>query len=198
MDRVVTTKQAAELLGVSLRTVQLWVESGVLKAWKTAGGHRRIARESVDALVKEQLQALGTVTDDTPFSILVVEDEPDIMKLYQLSIESWGLPSEVRTASNGIEGLLRIGQLRPDVLITDLLMPNMDGLEMIRMLHSDPEYRTMTIIVVTALSPDEVQERGGLPGNVTLFTKPIPFEKIETIVREQFDSRQRQSLSSVG
>jgi excisionase family DNA binding protein len=191
MDKVFTTKQAAELLGVSLRTVQLWVESGVLRAWKTAGGHRRIARDSVETLLKEKLQALQTVSDDSPFRILVVEDEPDILRLYQLAIKSWDLPVEVYTASNGIEGLLRLGQFRPNVLITDLIMPNMDGLEMIRMLRTDQEYNTMTIIVVSSLDPGEVQEKGGLPGDVSLFTKPIPFEDIESIVRERFAAQQR-------
>jgi excisionase family DNA binding protein len=191
MDKVFTTKQAADLLGVSLRTVQLWVESGVLKAWKTAGGHRRIARESVETLLKEKLQALKTVSDDSPFRILVVEDEPDILRLYQLAIKSWDLPVEVYTAENGIEGLLRLGQFRPNVMITDLVMPNMDGLEMIRMLRTDQEYKAMTIIVVSTLGPDEVQERGGLPDDVKLFTKPIPFEDIESIVRERFDAQQR-------
>jgi len=190
MDKVFTTKQAAELLGVSLRTAQLWVESGVLKAWKTAGGHRRIARESVETLLQEKHRALGAESDGSPFRILVVEDEPDILKLYQLAIKSWGLPVEVYTAKNGIEGLLRLGQFRPNVLITDLLMPSMDGVEMIRMLGTDPEYKDMTIIVVSTLSPAEVQERGGLPDGARLFAKPIPFEDIETVVREKFDARQ--------
>lgn len=192
MDEVLTTKQAAELLGVSLRTAQLWVESGVLKAWKTAGGHRRIAQESVDSLLKEKGEALGSTSDNNPFRILVVEDDPDILRLYQLAIESWGLPVEIHTAVNGIEGLLRIGQFRPNVLISDLLMPNMDGVEMISQLRSNPEYETMTIVVITSLDPDEIKERGGLPGNVKLFSKPIPFEQIEAIVRERIDSRRHQ------
>ena len=192
MDKVFTTKQAAELLGVSLRTAQLWVESGVLKAWKTAGGHRRISRESVETLLQEKHRALGAESDESPFRILIVEDEPDILKLYQLAIKSWGLPVEIYTAENGIEGLLRLGQFRPSVLITDLLMPSMDGLEMIRMLRTDPEYKDMTIIVVTTLNPAEIQERGGVPDGAGLFSKPIPFEDIETVVREKFDARQSQ------
>ena len=190
MDKVFTTKQAAELLGVSLRTAQLWVESGVLAAWKTAGGHRRISRESVETLLQEKHRALGAESDESPFRILIVEDEPDILKLYQLAIKSWGLPVEIYTAENGIEGLLRLGQFRPSVLITDLLMPSMDGLEMIRMLRTDPENKDMTIIVVTTLNPDEIQERGGLPDGAGLFSKPIPFEDIETVVREKFDAWQ--------
>lgn len=51
-SQVYSTREASEILGVSLRTVQLWVDSGILEAWKTAGGHRRISRASVEALQK--------------------------------------------------------------------------------------------------------------------------------------------------
>jgi excisionase family DNA binding protein len=74
-----TTREAAELLGVALRTVQLWVEAGTLSAWKTAGGHRRITRESVEAMLKRQTAARqgSIVADHSPrgFHILVVDDD---------------------------------------------------------------------------------------------------------------------------
>ena len=56
-----TTRQAATLLNVSVRTVQLWVESGALQAWKTAGGHRRISVRSIQQLLdeKEEKQTPG-------------------------------------------------------------------------------------------------------------------------------------------
>ena len=49
-----STRDAARLLGISVRTAQLWVEEGRLRAWKTPGGHRRILVESVDRLLDEQ------------------------------------------------------------------------------------------------------------------------------------------------
>lgn len=54
-DAFCTTREAAELLNVSLRTVQLWVDDGILQAWKTAGGHRRVQRESVDRLLRGEI-----------------------------------------------------------------------------------------------------------------------------------------------
>mgnify|MGYP000630290012 CR=1 FL=1 len=53
-----TTREAAQVLGVSLRTTQLWVENGQLDAWKTEGGHRRISRASVYSKEKERLECL--------------------------------------------------------------------------------------------------------------------------------------------
>jgi len=185
MEKVLTTREAAKLLGVSLRTIQLWVESGVLKAWKTAGGHRRISSDSVDALRREKSQALGAKSGAGRLRILVVEDEPDILRLYRMMIENWGLPVELITAANGFEGLIRLGQYLPDVLITDLRMPGMDGLEMIHTLSADHEFEGMEIIVVSAVDPHEVRKRNGLPNGVKFFAKPIPFDKIEKIVRQR-------------
>jgi excisionase family DNA binding protein len=54
-----TTREAAQALGVSLRTAQLWVENGQLEAWKTEGGHRRITPDSVQRLLRGNLQAVA-------------------------------------------------------------------------------------------------------------------------------------------
>ena len=118
-----TTREAAELLGVSLRTVQLWVEKGTLSAWKTAGGHRRISRESLDGLVTEQYGALNKNRHDKMPTILVIEDDLDLLELYKLRIELWGLPVNVQTAVNGYEGLIKIGEHLPEFIIVDLVMP---------------------------------------------------------------------------
>ncbi|MEY3445978.1 MAG: hypothetical protein RIR45_733, partial [Pseudomonadota bacterium] len=57
-DDLMTTREVGEVLGVAVRTVQLWVEAGVLPAWRTAGGHRRIARSAVEKLRAERSQVL--------------------------------------------------------------------------------------------------------------------------------------------
>lgn len=196
MARVLTTRQAAEMLGVSLRTVQLWVESGVLNAWKTVGGHRRIAHTAVEALLAQQREALGeTPTDEQP-RILIVEDDDSLLELYKLTIDSWGLPMQVVTAKNGFDGLIRLGQLHPDVLISDLVMPKMDGLEMIRVLRENPEYDDIAIMVVTSLSTHQIDTRGGLPGDVSRFDKPVPFDELRKRVHQQLYSRiKRRQLS---
>ena len=74
-EEVMGTQRAAETLGVSVRTVQLWVENGTLKAWKTPGKHRRILRSSVEAVLAERA---GEQDADllAAQDVLVVEDEP--------------------------------------------------------------------------------------------------------------------------
>lgn len=182
-NNVYTTREAAERLGVSLRTVQLWVESGALAAWKTMGGHRRISRDSVERVVREQEHALDADTADHRFRILVVEDEESLRQLYELKLDSWDLPLEILTTANGYEALLIIGDKRPDLLVADLSMPAMDGFRMIRTLKSSAEFRDLEIVVVSALDATEIEDRGGLPDGVRVFRKPIPFAELESIVR---------------
>lgn len=182
---VCTTRQAARRLGVSLRTVQLWVENGTLPAWKTVGGHRRISTEAVDRLVAQQGEALDRVGGTGLLRVLVVEDQMSLRQLYQMTLASWDLPLEVLTAENGYQGLLMTGEQHPDLLIADLSMPYMDGFEMIRTLKAAEEFADLEIVVVSALDKFEIEARGGLPEGVTVFPKPIPFADLKRLVQSK-------------
>lgn len=193
-DDVLSTREAAEKLGVALRTVQLWVESGVLPAWKTAGGHRRISRAAVERLMAERQAALAgesaapTVVEapESRLQVMVVEDEPELLRLFAMVIAGWELPVDVTPAANGFEALLRMGQRCPDLLVTDLNMPGMDGFKMIAALRDvGSGYDELEIVVVTALSEADILRRGGLPPNVHVFHKPVPFDELEALVRER-------------
>lgn len=183
-----TTREAAGLLGVSVGTVQLWVESGLLQAWKTSGGHRRVLRESIDGLLHkdagEAPDAKGGVVPTVaarPLRILVVEDEPSLLRLYQARLALWPMAPVVSLADNGVTGLLMMGRSNPDLLITDLDMPGMDGFNMLRVLHQTPEMRQATIVVVTGLDAAEVARRGGVPKGVEVLPKPVPFDRLLAI-----------------
>lgn len=182
-----STREAAKLLDVSLRTIQLWVESGVLKAWKTAGGHRRVVRSTVQALISQRDKVLEAAHNQEKrrYRVLVVEDEPDLRKLYKMTMASWELPIDVATANDGFDALIQIGASRPDLVITDLNMPGMDGFRMTRSLRANPEYKKMHLVAVTALSKGDIQDRGGLPEGIDIFPKPVPFSKLEELVRRQ-------------
>lgn len=179
-----TTREAARRLGVSLRTVQLWTESGVLDAWKTPGGHRRVLLSAVDRILAQRIPVPATAAR-RDLDVLVVEDEPTLLELYRLNFEAFDLPITVRTAGNGYEGLIRIGERRPDVLISDLMMPGIDGFRMLRTLTTRPDLVDMKVIVVTGLQSRDVEDKGGLPAGVTVLGKPIPFERLERLLADR-------------
>lgn len=175
-----STIEAAKLLGVSVRTVQLWVENGSLEAWKTAGGHRRIAARSVDDyMVKNQTSA---PKDSNKLRVLVVEDNPTVAKFYEAAIKSWHHPITVVTKTDGFAGLVEIGRRVPDLLISDIYMPGMDGLQMIRSLYKSELLSSEKIIVISGLAKESITERGGIPSGVDFFEKPIDVEQLKRTV----------------
>ena len=185
-----TTREAANLLGVSVGTVQLWVESGLLQAWKTAGGHRRVLRDSVDSLLhKKPVSAAAPVprlnesAGPKRMRVLVVEDDPNLLRLYQAQISQWPIPTSVTLIDNAVSALLHMGRGGPDLLISDLHMPGMDGFAMLRVLCKSPEMAQTTMVVVTGLDAEEVVSRGGVPPGVDVLTKPIPFARLLTIAK---------------
>ena len=186
-----STRQAALRLGVSLGTVQNMVESGALEAWKTAGGHRRIPVASVDALLARRRNLTPSAQEyGGQIEILVAEDDLTLQMLYQMTVDSWNLPVKLRIVANGFDGLLQVGQHVPDILIADLMMPGMDGFEMIRRLRANTDLARMDIIVVSAIDRDEILERG-LPSDITVFGKPIPFHEIKGFILGRLAARQR-------
>ena len=182
MKAFCTTREAAALLGVSLRTVQLWAEAGLLDAWKTGGGHRRIARTSVERLFLSRPSLPGgSAGADSALRILVVEDDPAVLRVYQRQLARWPMKPSVATARNGFEALVRIGLIKPDLLVTDLHMPDMDGFQMLRQLTAMPELADITMVVVTGLTPEEIEAHGGVPAEIPVLPKPIPFDRLRDI-----------------
>lgn len=100
------------------------------------------------------------------------------------------MPIKLRIVANGFDGLLQVGQRVPDILIADLMMPGMDGFEMIRRLRANPDLSRMDIIVVSAIDREEVVKRG-LPADITIFGKPIPFHEIKGFLLGRLAARQR-------
>lgn len=190
-----TTREAARILGVSVRTAQQWAEKGLLEAWKTEGGHRRISIASVGRM-KEADNGRGKGTNQAypeqeRLKVVVVEDDNILLRLYRMRMEKWGLPIDLFTAHNGVEGLLLIGRECPDLLVTDLNMPEMDGLGMIGILVRSSLREGLEIVVVSGLSDGDIAERGGLPPGVRRFGKPVPFAELRAICEDML-SRRRQ------
>jgi excisionase family DNA binding protein len=179
------TKEAASLLSVTTRTIPLWAEAGILPAWKTPGGHRRFRVSDIEALQKK---LLGDEINQPKLKLLVIEDEPDLLTLYRFNVEGWTIPVELQTASDGYEGLLKIGAWQPDMIVTDLQMPNMDGFYLLQVLNRQADLQTTEIIVVSALSKEDIKEKGGVPEGIEVYQKPIPFDLIEQHAKVRLDN----------
>jgi excisionase family DNA binding protein len=188
-----STAEAAKILGVSHRTIQLWVENGTLQAWKTAGGHRRIASASVDKVMEGRRQALSPdrgASQAAPaadvarqYKVVIADDDATLLRLYELEIGGWGLPIQLIKAGDGFDALLKIGEHNPDLLISDLSMPGMDGFRMVNSLRSNPKQRGLNIIIISGLDRSTINSLG-LPSDIPVYAKPVAFSQLRAAVEK--------------
>ena len=178
---VCTTQQAATLLGMSVTSVQHLVESGEIEAWKTRGGHRRIPIAAVHAY--KTTIAKSPASSEDAFTVLIVEDNPIQRGIYESQFASWDLPVRMRMCENGYKALMDIAGMRPDVLLLDIMMRGIDGYEVMRTVLAYPELAEINIAILTSLSKEELDLRGGLPAGVTYFPKPVVYEELRGYVR---------------
>lgn len=171
-----TTIEVAKMLGMAVRSVQLMVDRGDLQAWKTPGGHRRISRESLErwlqgsrssvrAEAASRQDADGTTgareggrrlrLGQRPPRLLLIEDSTHFQNLVALLLKQKFPGLEVHVASDGIAGLASFGQLQPDLLVVDIMLPSIDGANLITGLRSHSLFGNCKLIVLTAL--DEAQ-----------------------------------------
>lgn len=180
---VCTTQDAAELLGMSVSSVQQLVETGVIPGWKTQGGHRRIPLEAVMQLKAATGAPARLGKPGTRSTMLIVEDDPLLQRLYQLRIDQWDLPLDVHFCDSGYQALIDIGRSPPDILVADIMMSGMDGYEVVETVLANPGLGNMHVAIISAIAPAELEKRGGVPPGVVFFSKPVPFEELRGYLR---------------
>ncbi|MDM7942378.1 MAG: response regulator [Hydrogenophaga sp.] len=163
---------AAKLLGLSVGTIQGLVEKNELHAWKTQGGHRRISMQSIRDYQRQH--GMTEASDKTRYlKVLVVEDDAAMLEVFKSTIDGWTLPVDCSLMSSAMEALIDIHTIKPDLLITDLKMPGVDGFELLRTLRANPAFSSMVLVAMTGLSAEEIAERGGLPAQAVTIQKPV-------------------------
>lgn len=156
----------------------------MLQAWKTAGGHRRVMRDSVDRLLQKkpvtelQLASPAAASASRRLRIVVVDDDEHMLGLCKVHMGRWPMAPEITLINNAVAALMYIGRQCPDLLVTDLHMPGMDGFNMLCVLSSAPEMSATTIVVASGLEPAEIQQRGGIPAGIEILSKPVPFDRL--------------------
>lgn len=207
-----STIEVAQQLGMAVRSVQLMVDRGELEAWKTPGGHRRIARASVERWlagrrsgtpVADALSAPGrakgvaggrtapgrpraevAAADDAHQRVLVIEDSRHYQNLLQLILKQFDPSLDVHVADDGIAGLAMAGSLQPRLLIVDILLPGIDGGTLIMGLRSHPQFAASRLIVVTSLEGSELDPYRYALGGVTVVHKTQLIQEMPQRLRE--------------
>lgn len=113
--------------------------------------------------------------------ILTVDDSPSMRMLLKASLTAQGFAIE--SAEDGEQGLLRLQEVKPDLLITDINMPRMDGFQLIEAARSLPEFRGTPILVLSTEFSEEKKARARAAGATGWITKPFEAAKLGAAIR---------------
>lgn len=118
--------------------------------------------------------------------IMVVDDEKDFLKMVELNLEQTG-KYDVLTLSSAKDILFQVSSFRPDVILLDILMPGVGGIDACEMLNNDSIGRNIPIIIISALEKDKNQLRAYKVGVVDYIVKPVGtdnvIDKIEKVLK---------------
>ena len=167
-----TLGQAAKYLGISESTLRKWTDEGRIQAFSTPGGHRRFRGSDLD----EFLSNARVVTEGRPPLVLVVDDNDDRRTVVRFSLEAEGYA--VREAATASEGLEALEEEAPDLVLLDILMPDMDGWEMLCKLRDTHGLDAMPVVMFAGA--DAGRHANPRPGTKRFVPRPDPLRLVES------------------
>jgi excisionase family DNA binding protein len=162
-----TLGQAAEYLGVAQSTVRKWSDSGRLPAFYTPGGHRRFRRSDLDAFLSN---SRGTPLRGGPV-ILIVDDDARLREFVRVNLEMDGY--SVREAASAAEGLAALEEEPPDLILLDVMMPEVDGWEMLRRVRERHGVDSIPVIMFSGKADERTAETAEERGAQAFIGKPF-------------------------
>jgi excisionase family DNA binding protein len=184
--RFFTTSEVARYCAVTNDGVLKWIKSGKLRAFSTPGGHYRVSSEDF----REFLEKYEIPIDETFFSgqtrnrtVLVVDDEADIRDIVRRVLRDAEPSLRIEEASDGYEAGIKIGQMQPDLVVLDVMMPRVDGISLCKSIRENPETRNVKILAITAFPENDTFRKMYDAGADLCLMKPLQFDhfKLEVV-----------------
>ncbi|KPA17028.1 response regulator receiver domain-containing protein [Candidatus Magnetomorum sp. HK-1] len=163
--------QAAKFCSIGRVTFWRWVKSGHVKVSVTPGGRHRILKEDLESFMIENGMMDASEKKSSKQKVLIVDDDPNVLDVFKDCLSSHNYKADV--AQNGFEAGVKLMEFKPDLLILDLVMPELDGFEVCRIIKSDPTTKHIKIIVLTGYDTKENEAQVKEFGADLFLTKPV-------------------------
>jgi excisionase family DNA binding protein len=181
-----STGDLAKYCQVTSATIVNWIRAGKLDVYSTPGGQYRMELSKFrDFLITNGFPIPDELQERREKRVLVIDDDPDMVTLFADAISALAPAVRAYTAANGIDGLIEVGRLKPDLISLDLDMPHIDGVELCRRLRSNAETKDIPVVVVTGL-PIDSEPTGAASGLgvKVLLQKPVDIEQYVAVIRQ--------------
>ncbi|MGI6401723.1 MAG: response regulator [Thermoguttaceae bacterium] len=187
---VFTTGEAAKICKVSQQTIIRCFDSGALKGFHVPGSRfRRIPRESLLTFMKENKIPTDAL-DSGKRKVLIVDDNAELVDIIARALQADGR-FETKSANNGFVAGMLVREYRPDLIILDVMLPDINGRDVCVLVHNDKSLKTVKIICVSGqVEEDKVDELIKAGANEFL-AKPFDTDKLIERVCHQLDVEPR-------
>ncbi len=184
--------KVAKRCNVSRTTVYRWIIGGHLKAYSLPSGHFRVKPDELGEFCRAfnmpDVMAVGTKRKPVgnKLNILIADDHPDVVLLLKKITERYLPDAAIHEAINGVDTVIAVGTIQPQLMLLDIMMPGMDGFAVLQELLRRPELAHSKVVVVSAYEPfDRVEELARLnPQIVSCVRKPVSVEALGRMLQE--------------
>jgi len=183
-ETYLSSHQISKLLQVSPSAVVNWVNQGKLSAFRTPGGHRRVRLGDLRRFLESNRMPvpLGLRGNETKTRVFIVDDDSHVIRAISLGLKQRNQDLEVDGCTDGIEALVLIGALHPDLVLLDIHMEGIDGFEVCRRLRRIPRLEGIKIVAMTAYPSEEGKSRIMDYGATDYWVKPVKVEQVMSLL----------------
>lgn len=183
MNNYFSIPQAAKTCSVDRSTMHRWVKSGKIKSYSTPGGHKRILIKDLKNWLKEnQIPIKINEIKEKNTKILIVDDDISVQTYLKKMLS--GIFIDIEVASDGFQAGIKLIQFKPDLILLDLFMPNMDGFEVCKTVKENPSTHKTKILIMTGHGTKENYNKAILLGADAFLSKPSSKKEIINCVEK--------------
>ena len=178
-DQLLTSHEVGALLQVNPSSVKKWVNEGRITAFRTPGGHRRIrVGDLVEFLDRHAMPIPRKLAGVSRRRLLIVDDDAVHLRAFERRLRPHKSRLQLQMTDNGIDALVLVGAFKPHLIILDVYMPELDGIEVCRRLKMKPETSDIGVIIHSAHLTRAVEENAVAAGAICAVSKPIELKLV--------------------
>ena len=186
MKTVFTTGEAAKICKVSQQTIIRCFDNGQLKGFRVPGSKfRRIPREQLSKFMRDNNIPTDAL-ESGKRKVLLVDDDPELVDMMSKALHEDGR-FDVRVASNGFDAGMMVKEYRPDLLILDVMLPDINGKEVCHRVRADPSMEDVRIICISGLIEEDKVQELKLAGADDFLAKPFDVDHLIEKMCAQLD-----------
>ena len=183
-EQLLTSYQVSKLLQVNPTSVNKWIKDERLKAFRTPGGPRRIqAMDLVAFLEEHQMPLPKELGKAGKTRLLICDDDSQQLSSMERMLKTYSSQLEVRLVSSGIDALVQVGAFQPDIVLLDIFMDELDGIEVCRRLKENSETAHIKVIIASGRLDEILEDQARDAGASQCLEKPVNLDLLLQALR---------------